>query len=78
MKRTSFLKLCLVGGSTITSPFITLAKTGNKKRVDKGFKVDSGKDRFDKSISLFEGDTFFVKFLRRTRTATFMLLNRAE
>jgi mannose-6-phosphate isomerase-like protein (cupin superfamily) len=29
--------------------------------VDKGIKVDSGKDRFDNPISLYEGDTFYTK-----------------
>ncbi|WP_203229903.1 hypothetical protein, partial [Flavobacterium sp. LMO9] len=29
--------------------------------VDKGFMVKAGKDRFDKPISLFEGDTFNTK-----------------
>ncbi|MEO8470646.1 MAG: cupin domain-containing protein [Chryseolinea sp.] len=30
-------------------------------REDKGFKVGSGKDRFEKEISLLEGDTFYTK-----------------
>jgi mannose-6-phosphate isomerase-like protein (cupin superfamily) len=43
-------------------PFTTFAKTVKDFfRNDKGFKVDAGKDRFDKPISLFEGDTFFTK-----------------
>ena len=30
-------------------------------RPKKGFEVSNGKDRFDKSISLLEGDTFYTK-----------------
>jgi mannose-6-phosphate isomerase-like protein (cupin superfamily) len=32
-----------------------------KRRIGKGLKVNAGKDRFGKSISLFEGDTFYTK-----------------
>jgi mannose-6-phosphate isomerase-like protein (cupin superfamily) len=31
------------------------------KRADKVIKVEAGKDRFDKPITLMEGDTFFTK-----------------
>ena len=61
MNRPSFIKLCLAGGALLTAPFSTLAKTSNRKRVDKGFKVDAGKDRFEKPITLFEGDKFYTK-----------------
>ena len=61
MNRNSFLKRCLVAGSFLVTPFTILAKTISKKRVNKGIKVDAGKDRFGESISLFEGDTFFCK-----------------
>ena len=61
MNRNSFLKLCLAVGSFLSTPFVLMAKPFIKKRVDKGIKVDAGKDRFDKSISLFDGDTFFCK-----------------
>ncbi len=61
MKRNSFLKLCMVVGSLVSVPFSALAKLSDKERVGKGFKVDAGKDRFDKSIALFEGDTFYCK-----------------
>ncbi|KAA9038373.1 cupin domain-containing protein [Ginsengibacter hankyongi] len=60
MKRSSFFKLFLAAGSVVSSPFSSFAKK-DIKRVGKGFKVDAGKDRFDKSISLFEGDTFYTK-----------------
>ena len=61
MNRNSFLKLCLAVGSFLTAPFAVSAKPNSKKRVDKGIKVDAGKDRFNESISLFEGDTFHCK-----------------
>jgi mannose-6-phosphate isomerase-like protein (cupin superfamily) len=38
-----------------------MAKSVQKYRVEKGFKVEAGKDRLGKSISLFEGDTFSCK-----------------
>jgi hypothetical protein len=37
------------------------SKSSNNKRISKGLKVDAGKDRRDKPISLFEGDTFYTK-----------------
>jgi mannose-6-phosphate isomerase-like protein (cupin superfamily) len=61
MKRSSFLKFGITIGSLFTSSLNVYAKSKNKYREDKGFKVDAGKDRFDKSISLFEGDTFYTK-----------------
>lgn len=61
MNRNSFLKVSLAIGGFLTFSFAALAKFNRKKRVEKGIKVDAGKDRFDKPISLFEGDTFFTK-----------------
>jgi len=61
MNRNSFLKASLAIGTFLTAPFVALAKINSRKRVDKAIKVDSGKDRFDKPISLFEGDTFCTK-----------------
>ena len=62
MKRNTFLKLCLAVGAFVSSPLISVAKRREKNRVNKGFKVGSGKDRFDKSITLHQGgDTFFCK-----------------
>lgn len=59
MKRSKFL------GLSITFPFaLDFAKQVRLLRPDrtsKGFRVASGKDRFDNSISLLEGDTFFTK-----------------
>ena len=57
MKRTNFFKICLAVGTFVAIPFTVYAKT----RINKGFKVNAGKDRFGKSISLFEGDTFDCK-----------------
>lgn len=61
MNRHSFLRLSLTIGSFLSAPVALLAKPFSKKRVDKGVVVNAGKDRFKKSISLFEGDTFFCK-----------------
>lgn len=61
MNRNSFLKLGLTIGTFLSTPFILMAKSINKKRVGKGIKVDAGKDRFGESIRLFDGDTFFCK-----------------
>ncbi len=61
MKRSSFIKLLVTAGSVVTLPFSMYAKRKAKNRIDKGFKVDSGNDRFEKQITLFEGDTFYTK-----------------
>ena len=61
MNRSSFLKFSIAIGSFLTAPFYLIARPGSKARNDKGFKVDAGKDRFDKPISPFEGDKFYTK-----------------
>ncbi len=61
MDRNSFIKLSLAVGSFFSTPFAIMAKPFSKKRVDKGIKVEAGKDRLGKPISLFEGDTFYTK-----------------
>lgn len=61
MQRKSFLKLGIAIGSFLTAPFYVSARPGSRDRIDKGFKVDAGKDRFGKSISPFEGDVFYTK-----------------
>ncbi|HEV8285376.1 MAG TPA: cupin domain-containing protein [Chitinophagaceae bacterium] len=61
MNRSSFLKFGIAIGSILTAPFNSIARYKSQKREDKGFKVDAGKDRFDKSISPFEGDRFYTK-----------------
>ena len=45
----------------MTAPLALLANQKFKKRVGKGIRVAAGKDRFEKPISLFEGDTFYTK-----------------
>ena len=61
MKRENFLKVCLSSIAVMVTPFTMIAKTSLDFRNKNGFKVDSGKDRNNKSISLFEGDTFDCK-----------------
>jgi len=61
MKRILFLKISLATVTSLAAPFAAMAKYTRKKRTAKVIKVDSGKDRFDKPISLFEGDTFYTK-----------------
>jgi mannose-6-phosphate isomerase-like protein (cupin superfamily) len=61
MKRSSFLKFGFAIGSFLAAPFNSIAKTISYGRDDKGFKVDAGKDRFEKPITLLEGDTFYTK-----------------
>lgn len=58
MKRSSFLKSVAALASAAALPFKSFAA---KKRVGKGLVVKSGKDRKDKPLSLFEGDTFHTK-----------------
>lgn len=59
MKRNKFISLMLAAA---TAPAALFSRTALRfRRVVKGFKVDAGKDRFEKSISLFEGDTFYTK-----------------
>jgi hypothetical protein len=45
MKRNSFLKSLSAAGSFLAAPFAVLAKRRHETRIDKGFKVDAGKDR---------------------------------
>lgn len=61
MQRKLFLKFGIAIGSFLTAPFYVSAGSRSRIRDDKGFKVDAGKDRFDKSISPFEGDAFYTK-----------------
>lgn len=61
MNRNLFLKGCFAVGTFFITPLTAIAKAISKDRVDKGFKVDAGKDRFNESISLLEGDTFYTK-----------------
>lgn len=58
MKRSSFLKSLAALASAAALPFQSFAR---RLRVGKGIVVKSGKDRNDKPLSLFEGDTFHTK-----------------
>jgi mannose-6-phosphate isomerase-like protein (cupin superfamily) len=60
MNRNSFLRLGLAAGAFLSAPVAALARL-TRRRVDKGVKVDAGKDRFGKPTNLFEGDTFYTK-----------------
>lgn len=61
MKRSLFLKAAITAISSVALPFTALARYRHTKKADKGFFVNAGKDRFGKSMSLFEGDTFDCK-----------------
>ncbi|HUC81884.1 MAG TPA: cupin domain-containing protein [Flavisolibacter sp.] len=61
MKRNSFLRTCMAAGVLLAAPLHSLANIKFRNRVDKGVRVAAGKDRFDKPIALFEGDTFYTK-----------------
>ena len=61
MKRNAFLRTCIAIGAMMIAPLGVLADRKFRKRVDKGIRVAAGKDRFEKPISLFEGDTFYTK-----------------
>ncbi|MEZ2444644.1 cupin domain-containing protein [Chitinophaga sp. RCC_12] len=60
MNRDQFLKKCLAVGAFVYAPFNLIAQSV-KKRIEKGFSVKAGMDRFNKSINLLEGDTFYTK-----------------
>lgn len=60
MNRNIFLKACLAATAYLTAPFAALAEI-KRKRTEKGIRVNAGKDRFDKPITLLEGDTFYTK-----------------
>lgn len=61
MKRKTFLQACLTTGAFLASSFTLIAESARKLKSEKGFLVNAGKDRFDKAISLLEGDTFSTK-----------------
>jgi mannose-6-phosphate isomerase-like protein (cupin superfamily) len=59
MQRNTFLKLSLALGALVSLPGNVYAKF--RKRIDKGYKVDAGKDRFGETLAPFDGDSFFTK-----------------
>ncbi len=56
MKRRNFLF-----APFLALPIASFANFNKKVRPNKPFRVENGKDRFNESITLFEGDTFFTK-----------------
>lgn len=61
MKRINFLSVLAASGALLIKPFDVLAKPYNRVREKAGYKVDKGADRFNKQITLFEGDVFYTK-----------------
>lgn len=61
MKRNTFLHALSIAGVTLVSPLGSVAKAYTRLREKNGFKTDAGADRFQKPISLFDGDTFYAK-----------------
>ena len=61
MKRNTFLRTCMAVGAGLTAPMNIFANWKRRNRVEKGIRVAAGKDRFEKPIALFEGDTFYTK-----------------
>ena len=76
MNRNSFLKASFAIGAFLSAPFIAVGKINRQRRIDKAIKVDAGKDRLNKPISLFEGDTFTQRCLQLTRMVMYMYLNQ--
>ena len=61
MKRPHFIQACLAIGAFMASPVTIIAKSIRKYREGNGYPVSAGKDRFDKPLTLLQGDTFFTK-----------------
>ncbi|MFT4154461.1 hypothetical protein [Parafilimonas sp.] len=53
MERRSFLTKATVIASMLSAPFAGFAKRRKYDRASKGFKVDAGKDRFEKPVTLY-------------------------
>ena len=61
MKRNTFVRTLISATALLAIPFDGIAKTISKIREKKGYKTDSGADRVQKPMHLFEGDTFYTK-----------------
>jgi len=61
MKRNTFLRMLSIAGAVLASPVILIAKSYTMLREKNGYKIDSGTDRFQKPVNLFDGDTFYTK-----------------
>ncbi|RYY44158.1 MAG: hypothetical protein EOO06_18610 [Chitinophagaceae bacterium] len=59
MNRNHFLKKLASVSTILSLPFTALASLQfTRKNMDKGFKVPAGKNRENKPLNLFEGNTF--------------------
>jgi mannose-6-phosphate isomerase-like protein (cupin superfamily) len=65
MKRKSFLQLTVSAFSALALPLAAFSRLKSARRTPKGFFVGAGKDRFDKNLSPFDGDTFYCKVATR-------------
>jgi mannose-6-phosphate isomerase-like protein (cupin superfamily) len=61
MQRNTFIKLCLSISTLMSAPLNLYAQSKERRQIEKGFKVDAGKDRFGSKITPFDGDSFFTK-----------------
>ena len=61
MKRDHFFKQVGIATAMLALPVKSWARLMSPPRTDKGFLVKSGEDRFNKPITLFEGDVFTTK-----------------
>jgi mannose-6-phosphate isomerase-like protein (cupin superfamily) len=61
MKRNRFLQFIAATASAALLPVKNFAGQFGLFRDDKGFKVDAGKDRTGRPLSVMEGDTFYTK-----------------
>jgi mannose-6-phosphate isomerase-like protein (cupin superfamily) len=61
MERKQFINGLSLIAACLTIPIISVANSFTKFRQKKGYKIDAGKDREEKPMHLFEGDTFYTK-----------------
>lgn len=73
MKRNTFLRILSVSGAVLASPIISIAKSYKMLREKAGYKTGTGADRFQKPISLFDGDTFYTKVSTRDTDGDFYI-----
>jgi len=53
MKRNTFIQMFIATGAYLSFPFTSLARGAAKIREKKGYKVDAGKGRAEKPMTLF-------------------------
>lgn len=61
MRRNIFVKACLSAGALMSGSVSLIAKTVSAFRTINGFKISNGKDRYDRNLAPFDGDTIFTK-----------------